>query len=36
MGFAHPSATGLSRLKTPDGALILLPYPVVTVDMGQH
>jgi allantoinase len=26
----------ISRLKTPDGALIQLPYPVVTVDMGQH
>src|ERR687887_621903 len=26
----------ISRLKTPDGALILLPYPVVTVDMGQQ
>jgi peptidoglycan/xylan/chitin deacetylase (PgdA/CDA1 family) len=26
----------ISRLKTPDGALVLLPYPVVTVDMGQH
>jgi peptidoglycan/xylan/chitin deacetylase (PgdA/CDA1 family) len=26
----------ISRLKTPDGPLILLPYPVVTVDMGQH
>jgi peptidoglycan/xylan/chitin deacetylase (PgdA/CDA1 family) len=26
----------ISRLKTPDGSLILLPYPVVTVDMGQH
>ena len=25
----------ISRLKTPDGALILLPYPTVTVDMGQ-
>jgi hypothetical protein len=24
----------ISRLKTPDGALILLPYPTVTVDMG--
>jgi len=23
-------------LKTPDGALALLPYPVVTVDMGQQ
>jgi peptidoglycan/xylan/chitin deacetylase (PgdA/CDA1 family) len=26
----------ISRLKTPDGALILLPYPVVTVDMGHY
>jgi peptidoglycan/xylan/chitin deacetylase (PgdA/CDA1 family) len=26
----------ITRLKTPDGSLILLPYPVVTVDMGQH
>jgi peptidoglycan/xylan/chitin deacetylase (PgdA/CDA1 family) len=26
----------LSRLKTPDGPLVLLPYPVVTVDMGQQ
>ena len=25
----------ISRLKTPDGALLLLPYPTVTVDMGQ-
>jgi allantoinase len=25
----------ISRLNTPDGALVLLPYPVVTVDMGQ-
>src|SRR5919197_6628671 len=25
-----------SRLKTPEGALVLLPYPVVTVDMGQQ
>jgi allantoinase len=24
------------RLKTPDGLLALLPYPVVTVDMGQQ
>jgi hypothetical protein len=23
-------------LKTPDGALVLLPYPTVTVDMGQY
>jgi hypothetical protein len=26
----------ISRLKTPQGPLILLPYPVVTVDMGQN
>jgi allantoinase len=26
----------ISRLKTPDGSLLLLPYPVVTVDMGQQ
>src|SRR6185312_4472339 len=26
----------ISRLKTPDGMLVLLPYPVVTVDMGQQ
>jgi allantoinase len=26
----------ISRLKTPDGLLVLLPYPVGTVDMGQH
>jgi peptidoglycan/xylan/chitin deacetylase (PgdA/CDA1 family) len=26
----------ISRLKTPDGSLILLPYPVVTVDMGHY
>ena len=26
----------ISRLKTPDGSLVLLPYPVGTVDMGQH
>jgi allantoinase len=25
----------ISRLRTPDGALMLLPYPTVTVDMGQ-
>jgi hypothetical protein len=25
----------ISRLKTPDGAVVLLPYPVGTVDMGQ-
>jgi allantoinase len=25
----------ISRLKTPDGTLTLLPYPTVTVDMGQ-
>ena len=24
------------RLKTPEGSLVLLPYPVVTVDMGQQ
>jgi len=26
----------IARLKTPDGPLALLPYPVVTVDMGQQ
>jgi allantoinase len=26
----------VSRLDTPDGPLVLLPYPVVTVDMGQN
>jgi allantoinase len=26
----------ISRLKTPDGSLVLLPYPVVTVDMGHQ
>jgi allantoinase len=26
----------ISRLKTPAGALVLLPYPVTTVDMGQY
>jgi peptidoglycan/xylan/chitin deacetylase (PgdA/CDA1 family) len=26
----------IARLKTPDGSLTLLPYPVVTVDMGQQ
>src|SRR5271170_159310 len=26
----------ISRLKTPDGSPVLLPYPVVTVDMGQQ
>jgi allantoinase len=26
----------ISRLKTPDGPVVLLPYPVVTVDMGQQ
>ena len=26
----------ISRLKTPDGSLVLLPYPVVTVDMGRQ
>jgi hypothetical protein len=25
----------ISRLKTPDGPLVLLPYPTVTVDIGQ-
>ena len=25
----------LSRLKTPEGSLVLIPYPPVTVDMGQ-
>ena len=25
----------VSRLKTPDGSLVLLPYPTVTVDMGH-
>jgi allantoinase len=25
----------ISRLKTPEGTLVLLPYPTVTVDMGQ-
>lgn len=25
----------IARLKTPDGSLVLLPYPTVTVDMGQ-
>jgi allantoinase len=25
----------ISRLRTPDGVLVLLPYPTVTVDMGQ-
>jgi peptidoglycan/xylan/chitin deacetylase (PgdA/CDA1 family) len=25
----------ISRLRTPDGTLVLLPYPTVTVDMGQ-
>jgi hypothetical protein len=24
----------ISRLKTPDGVLVLLAYPTVTVDMG--
>jgi allantoinase len=28
-------ADNISRLKTPDGSLVLLPYPVVAVDMGQ-
>jgi peptidoglycan/xylan/chitin deacetylase (PgdA/CDA1 family) len=26
----------ISQLKTPDGTLVLLPYPTVTVDMGQY
>jgi allantoinase len=26
----------ISRLKTPDGSLVSLPYPTVTVDMGQY
>lgn len=26
----------VGRLKTPEGSLVLLPYPVVTVDMGQQ
>ena len=26
----------ISRLQTPDGPVVLLPYPVVTVDMGQY
>ena len=26
----------IARLKTPDGSLVLLPYPVVTVDMGHQ
>jgi hypothetical protein len=26
----------VSRLETPDGSVVLLPYPVVTVDMGQN
>lgn len=26
----------VSRLETPDGPVFLLPYPVVTVDMGQN
>lgn len=26
----------ISRLKTPAGPLVLLPYPVTTVDMGQY
>ena len=26
----------ISRMKTPSGSLALLPYPVVTVDMGQQ
>jgi allantoinase len=27
---------GLSRLITPSGPLVLIPYPAVTVDMGQY
>src|SRR6516164_1179492 len=26
----------ISRLQTPDGPVVCLPYPVVTVDMGQY
>src|SRR5262249_59206742 len=26
----------ISRLETPDGPVVCLPYPVVTVDMGQY
>jgi hypothetical protein len=26
----------ISRLKTPDGSVVLLPHPAVTVDMGQY
>ncbi|MAT80581.1 MAG: polysaccharide deacetylase [Phycisphaerae bacterium] len=26
----------LSRLQTPSGSLLMIPYPVVTVDMGQN
>jgi allantoinase len=26
----------ISRLQTPEGSLVLLPYPVVAIDMGQH
>jgi hypothetical protein len=26
----------VSRLETPDGPVVCLPYPVVTVDMGQY
>lgn len=26
----------IARVKTPEGPLVLLPYPVVTVDMGQQ
>ena len=26
----------ISRLKAPEGSLILLPYPVATIDMGQQ
>ena len=37
VGFAPGGPSDIiSRLKTPDGPLLLLPYPVVTVDMGQN
>ena len=26
----------VSRLKTPDGSVVLIPYPVVTIDLGQN
>ncbi|HEV2097643.1 MAG TPA: hypothetical protein VGR45_01820, partial [Stellaceae bacterium] len=26
----------ISRIETPDGPVVCLPYPVVTVDMGQY